>query len=301
MDIIIGSHVSFTKDKQLLGSTLEALKYGANTFMFYTGAPQNTRRERLDNNLIIQAYDLMKNNNIDVKNVVVHAPYIINLANKNNTENYSFAISFLKQEISRCEDLGISKIILHPGSHVGVGAEEGIRNIIEALNEVIDEHQSVFICLETMAGKGSECGSTFEEMKQIINGVKYNNKLLVCFDTCHLHDAGFDISRFDDIVESFDKIIGINRLGCIHINDSKNDRGVRKDRHENFGLGKIGFDSLIHVIYHPKLLSVPKILETPYVTEDGGTEKIFPPYKWEIKMIKEKKFDDQLLEHIRGL
>lgn len=301
MNLIIGSHVSFTKDKQLLGSVEEALRYGSNTFMFYTGAPQNTRREHIDNNLTIRAYDLMKSHNIDVRNVIVHAPYIINLANKMNADNYSFAISFLKQEISRCEDLGISKIVLHPGSHVGVGSEEGIKNIIAGLNEVIDEHQSVYICLETMAGKGSECGSTFTEIKQIIDGVRYNDKLLVCFDTCHLNDAGFDISNFDDIISDFDKIVGINRLGCIHVNDSRNDQGARKDRHENFGLGTIGFDSLMRVVYHPLLMNVPKILETPYVTEEGGKEKIFPPYKWEIKMIKEKIFDNDLLDHIRGI
>jgi deoxyribonuclease-4 len=301
MDLIIGSHVSFTKDKQLLGSVAEALSYGSNTFMFYTGAPQNTRRERLDINLTIKAYDLMAQNNIDAKNVVVHAPYIINLANKNNADNYSFAISFLKQEISRCETLGITKIILHPGSHVGVGKEEGIRNIIEALNEVISVEQSVYICLETMAGKGSECGNEFTDLKQIIDGVKYNDKVLVCLDTCHLNDAGYDISKFDDLLSQFDSIIGIKKIGCVHVNDSKNNRGDKKDRHENIGLGNIGFDNLLKVIYNEKLKGVPKILETPYVTKADDTDKVYPPFKWEIKMIKEKKFDDHLLDHIRGL
>lgn len=299
MNLIIGSHVSFTKSSQLLGSVEEALSYGANTFMFYTGAPQNTRREVIDTNLTIRAYNLMKSHNIDSKNVVVHAPYIINLANKNNTDNFSFAISFLKQEILRCEELGISKIIIHPGSHVGAGIENGISNIIAALNEVIDEHQSVYICLETMSGKGSECGSTLEEIKQIIEGVKYNDKLLVCLDTCHLHDSGYDISKFDDIIREFDNLIGLKKLGCIHINDSKNEQGEKKDRHENIGLGKIEFDNLLKVIYHPMLEGVPKILETPYVTEDGGKDKVYPPFKWEIKMIKEKQFDDHLLENIR--
>lgn len=300
MDLIIGSHVSFKKDNQLFGSVMEALEYGANTFMFYTGAPQNTKRERINNELTIKAYDLMKNNNIDVDNVIVHAPYLINLANKDNAINYAFAISFLKQEIDRCEELGIKKLVLHPGSHVGFGNEAGIKNIIDALNEVIDEKQNVFICLETMSGKGSECGSTFEEIKQIIDGVKYNEKLLVCFDTCHLHDSGYDISKIDDILKKFDNIIGLKRLGCIHVNDSKNERGVKKDRHENIGLGNIGFDNLIRVIYHPLLVNVPKILETPYVTDIDGTEKMFPPYKWEIKMIKERKYDEHLLEHIRN-
>lgn len=300
MGIIIGSHVSFTKDKQLLGCVEESLKYNANTFMFYTGAPQNTRRERINNNLTIQAYDLMKKEGIDIKNIVVHAPYIINLANKNNTDNFSFAISFLRQEIKRCEELGIKKIIVHPGSHVGVGINEGIQNIIEALNEVIDPNQSVFICLETMSGKGSECGSSFEEIKRIIDGVKYKDKVLVCLDTCHLHDAGYDISKIDNILKDFDDIIGLEKLGCVHINDSRNERGVKKDRHANIGLGNIGFTNLINVIYHHSLKNVPKILETPYVTESDGKDKLYPPFKWEIKMIQEKKFDDQLLEHIRN-
>jgi deoxyribonuclease-4 len=164
---------------------------------------------------------------------------------------------------------------------------------------VIDEPQSVYNCLETMSGKGSECGSTLEEIKQIIEGVKYNDKLLVCLDTCHLHDSGYDISKFDDIIREFDNLIGLKKLGCIHINDSKNEQGEKKDRHENIGLGKIEFDNLLKVIYHPMLEGVPKILETPYVTEDGGKDKVYPPFKWEIKMIKEKQFDDHLLENIR--
>lgn len=301
MDLIIGSHVSFTKDKQLLGSVEEALSYGANTFMFYTGAPQNTRRERLDTNLTIKAYDLMDRNNINAKNVIVHAPYIINLANKNNADNYSFAISFLKQEISRCETLGITKIVLHPGSHVGVGKEEGLKNIIDALNDVITKEQAVYICLETMAGKGSECGNDFNDLKTIIDGVKYNEKLLVCIDTCHLNDAGYDISKFDVLLDEFDSIIGVEKIGCVHVNDSKNDRGAKKDRHENIGLGTIGFDNLISVIYNKRLENVPKILETPYVSKENDQEKVYPPFKWEIKMIKDKKFDQHLLDHIRGL
>ncbi len=300
MSLIIGSHVHFTNDKQLLGSVKEAISYDANTFMFYTGAPQNTKRVTLDHDLTLKAYELMNEYNIDLKNIVVHAPYIINLANKQNIDNYIFSISFLKQEIKRCEELGITKLVLHPGSHVGVGSEEGINNIIAALNDIISEKQSVYICLESMAGKGSECGKSFEELKMIIDGLKYQDKVLVCLDTCHMNDAGYDLSRFEDLLDQFDKIIGLNKLGCIHINDSKNEVGMKKDRHENIGLGKIGFDNLIKIIYHPKLESVPKILETPYVAKENDQEKLFPPYKWEIKMIKERKFDSHLLEHIRG-
>ena len=299
MELTIGSHVSFKKEDQLLGSVKEALSYGSNAFMIYTGAPQNTRRDKINSTLTKEAKNLMEKNNIDIKNVVVHAPYLINLANANNADNYNFSISFLKQEISRCEELGINKIVLHPGSHVGAGVEVGIKNIINALNLVIREDQSVYICLETMSGKGSECGSSFEEIKEIIDGVKYNDKLLVCLDTCHMHDAGYDVSDFDKLMKDFDETIGLDKLGCIHVNDSKNERGIKKDRHANIGYGNIGFDNLINIIYHPLLKSVPKILETPYVAETEDGKKIYPPYEWEIKMIKEKKFDDNLLKNIR--
>lgn len=299
MKLTIGSHVSFKKEDQLLGSVREALSYGSNAFMIYTGAPQNTRRDKINSTLTKEAKNLMEKNNIDIKNVVVHAPYLINLANANNADNYNFSISFLKQEISRCEELGINKIVLHPGSHVGAGVEVGIENIINALNLVIREDQSVYICLETMSGKGSECGSSFEEIKEIIDGVKYNDKLLVCLDTCHMHDAGYDVSDFDKLMKEFDETIGLDKLGCIHVNDSKNERGIKKDRHANIGYGNIGFDNLINIIYHPLLKSVPKILETPYVAETEDGKKIYPPYEWEIKMIKEKKFDDNLLKNIR--
>lgn len=295
MGIIIGSHVSFKKDNQLLGCVKETLSYEANTFMFYTGTPQNTKREPLNDELTKMGQELMKENNIDINNVIVHAPYIVNLANKTN---YDFNVSFLKQEIDRCEKLGITKIVLHPGSHVGLGVDIGIQNIVDTLNEVIEENMSVFICLETMAGKGSECGSNFEEIKKIIDGVKYNNKLLVCFDTCHLNDAGYDITNFDNILDEFDRIIGLDKLGCIHVNDSKNERGMRKDRHSNFGLGNIGFDNLIKVIYNPRVLNIPKILETPYITDPNDDKKSYPPYKWEIKMIREKTFDEDLVNHV---
>lgn len=291
--------MSFTKNEQLYGSVKEAISYGSTAFMFYTGAPQNTKREKINVSLTIQAFNLMKENNIDPKNVVVHAPYIINLANKSNLDAYNFSISFLKQEIDRCEELGITKIVLHPGSHVGLGADIGIQNIIDALNEIITKEQTVYICLETMAGKGSECGSSFTQIKQIIDGVKYNDKLLVCLDTCHLNDSGYDISNFDNVLSEFDKIIGLEKIGCIHINDSKNEMGAKKDRHANIGFGNIGFEKLLNVIYHPLLDNVPKILETPYV-EDSNGNKIYPPYKYEIKMIRDKKFDNNLIEHIRG-
>ena len=292
MNLIIGSHVSFTKDKQMLGSVIEALKYGSNTFMFYTGAPQNTNRCDIDDNLTSLAHNLMVNENININDVVVHAPYIINLA---NDKNHDFSVDFLKQEISRVEKLGVSKLVLHPGSHVGLGIDTGIKNIIDSLNEILSEDTKVIVCLETMAGKGTELGISFEQLKTIIDGVKYNDKLGVCLDTCHINDAGYDLNNFDSILDEFDNIIGLDRLKVLHINDSKNDMGAKKDRHENIGYGTIGFANLISVIYHDKLKDVPKILETPYVDTEIGK---LAPYKEEIKMIRDKKFNANLVNDI---
>ena len=295
-DLIIGSHVSFNKNSELLGSVEEALSYNANTFMFYTGAPQNTMRLPLHDNFTKEALELMKNNNIDINNVVVHAPYIINLANKNNLD---FSISFLKQELRRVKELGVKILVLHPGSHVGVGVLEGIHNISFALNMVKEEAEGVFIALETMAGKGSEIASNFEEIKTIMNEVNY--PLYVCLDTCHINDAGYDLQNFDDVILEFDKVIGFDYLKCIHINDSKNEIGSHKDRHENIGYGTIGFDNLINIIYNERLNNIPKILETPYVDDViNKKNRAYPPYKFEISMIREKKFNENMLEDVRN-
>lgn len=297
-ELIIGSHVSFTKQEQLLGSVMETLKYGANTFMFYTGAPQNTARSLIDLELTAIAQKLMKESNIDINNVIIHAPYIINLA---NAQNFDFSVRFLKEEINRAEMLGITKVVLHPGSHVQQGEEVGIENIIRALNTAIDNETKVTICLETMAGKGTELGKTFEQLKTIIDGVKYQDKIGVCLDTCHINDSGYDLDDFDQILETFDQIIGIEKIKCVHVNDSKNPKSSHKDRHENIGLGTIGFSKLLKVIYHEKLESVPKILETPYVTASDNTkDKLYPPYKFEIEMIRNKKENPNLIEDIRN-
>lgn len=290
MELIIGSHVSFNKDKQMLLSVTEALSYKANTFMFYTGAPQNTKRVELDDNLTKEAFKLMNDNGIDINNVVVHAPYIINPA---NSKNRDFNISFLRQELSRVEKLGITKLVLHPGSHVGLGVDTGIYNIVDVLKNSIDDSMNVDICLETMAGKGSEIGRTFEEIKSIIDKVG-SNHIKVCLDTCHINDAGYNLSDFDKVLEYFDSIIGLDKLAVVHVNDSKNALGTHKDRHENIGLGYIGFDNLMSVIYHEKLKDVPKILETPYVGDDAK----YPPYLFEIEMIRNKKFNDNLINDI---
>lgn len=292
MNLIIGSHVSFNKNEQLLGSIKEALSYGSNAFMFYTGAPQNTIRVPLSSDLTISAHALMDKNGIDINNVIVHAPYIVNLANHNN---FDFNVSFLRQEIDRCIFLGIKKLVLHPGSHVNNGEETGLKTIVEALNASLDKDTDIIICLEMMSGKGSECGYSFKHMKYIIDNTIYSDKIMVCFDTCHMNDQGFDISKFDEILDEFDNIIGLSKLGCIHINDSKNECGVKKDRHETFGMGTIGFNNLIDVIYNKRVSDIPKILETPWIKCDSNS---YPPYKFEIEMIKNKKFNDNLINDI---
>lgn len=282
--LIIGSHVGFTKDKQLLGSLEEALSYGANTFMFYTGAPQNTARYPINDGLTLEALELMKKNNIDYSKVIVHAPYIINLANDSDPDKFKFSVNFLIQEVERCDMLGIKNMVLHPGSHVGLGESIGLHNIIRGLNQILDKGECN-IFLETMAGKGTELGRNIDEIKEIIDGVENKDRIGVCLDTCHLNDAGYDISDFDKYLDEFDKKIGLSLIKCIHINDSKNPLGSHKDRHENIGYGTIGFDNLIKVIYNDRLGDIPRILETPYVNEVA-------PYKYEIDNIRKKEFND---------
>ena len=298
MKLIIGSHVSYKNDTQLLGSVKEALSYNANTFMFYTGAPQNTNRGQIEDALTMEAYKLMKENNIDLEKVIVHAPYIVNLANFNN---FDFSVSFLINEVERCHTLGVKYLVLHPGSAVNTTREDAINNISKGLNLILDNNYDVTILLETMAGKGNEVGKTFEELKQIIDKVKYQDKIGVGLDTCHLNDAGYNLVDFNKLLDTFDNLVGVNKIKCIHINDSKNNINSHKDRHENIGFGTIGFDNLINIIYNKRLEEVPKILETPYVTkEDNSKEKIYPPYKYEIEMIRNKEFDKELINKIRN-
>lgn len=291
----IGSHVSMSGKDMLLGSSKEAVSYGANTFMIYTGAPQNTRRKKIEDLNIEAGRNHMELNGID--EIVVHAPYIINIGNSINPATFELGVSFLRSEIERTEAIGAKQIVLHPGAHVGEGTEAGIKKIIEGLNEVLTEDQQVQIALETMAGKGSECGKNFEELAMIIDGVNLSDKLSVCFDTCHTHDAGYNIVEdFDGVLNEFDKIIGIDRIKVLHINDSKNAVGMRKDRHENIGFGHIGFEALSYIVHHPQLDDIPKILETPFVGEDKKNK--MPPYFFEIEMLKNKTFDDNLLDKI---
>ncbi len=295
--LIIGSHTSYTKEEGLLGSVKEALSYGANTFMFYTGAPQNTIRTEINEEKTKEAHRLMKENNIT--NVIVHAPYIVNLANNKDSKKWNFSINFLKEEIERCKKLKMDKIVLHPGSHVGLGVDEAINNIASALN-IILKGNGPMILLETMAGKGTEVGATFEEISEIIEKVENKNRIMVCLDTCHVSDAGYNLNNFEEVLEEFENVIGLEKLKCIHINDSKNAIGSHKDRHENIGFGEIGFDNLIKIIYNDKLKDIPKILETPYISVDGGKDRTYPPYKFEIQMIKNKKMNNNLLEDIRA-
>lgn len=298
----IGSHVGCSGKDMLLGSVKEALSYNANCFMFYTGAPQNTRRREIDEFKKEEAFQLMLENNIDPSDIVVHAPYIINLANTVKEGTFELAIEFLEKEIQRVESLGFTQIVLHPGSHVKAGIEAGVNQIIKGLNMVLKPDQQVKIALETMSGKGTEVGSKFEEIKAIIDGVELNHLLSVCMDTCHISDAGYDLNDFDGILDEFDRIIGLDRLSCIHVNDSKNPRGAHKDRHENFGIGYLGFDNLIGVIYNERIKNIPKILETPYVTEDDDSKKrIYPPYLYEIDMINNKKYDEEFINTIRSV
>lgn len=298
--LLIGSHVSFKSADQLVGSVKEAVSYGSSCFMLYTGAPQNTKRCEINDELTNEALKIMKENNIDIKNVVVHAPYIINLANNEIKEKYDFSINFLKEEIKRVEKFGIEKLVLHPGSYTTLNLNTGIDNIINALNEIINPNQKVKICLETMAGKGTETCFKLEHIKRIFDGVKHSDKLMVCLDTCHLNDAGYNMNDFDRFLDEFNNVIGIDKIGCIHVNDSKNVISSHKDRHENIGFGTIGFNSLINIIYNGKLEKIPKILETPYVDSSEGKNRVYAPYKFEIDMIKNKKFNDNLYNDIRN-
>ncbi|MFP7169715.1 deoxyribonuclease IV [Terribacillus sp. 7520-G] len=293
--MIIGSHVSMSGKKMLLGSSEEAYSYGANAMMIYTGAPQNTRRKAIEELNIEAGRAHMKEHGIT--DIVVHAPYIINIGNTIKPETFELGVNFLRSEIERTEAIGAEQIVLHPGAHVGEGVPAAIQKIIEGLNEVLEKEQNVQIALETMAGKGSEVGSNFEELARIIDGVTYNDKLSICFDTCHTHDAGYDIvNDFDGVLDHFDRVIGLDRLKVIHVNDSKNERGARKDRHENIGFGHIGYDALRYIVHHDQLQHLPKILETPYVGEDKKNKKA--PYAHEIDMLMANSFNPNLKEHI---
>jgi deoxyribonuclease-4 len=296
--LLIGCHVSLSGKNQYLGSVQEALSYGANTFMIYTGAPQNTIRKPLEDMKIEEAKKLMQESNIDFNHVIVHAPYIVNLANP-SIEKREFAISFLSEEVRRTEALGSKIMVLHPGAHMNEGSIEGIKRIASSITSIISNtsESRVFIALEGMAGKGSEIGRTFQELKEILDLIDNKNRVGICLDTCHIHDAGYDIiNNFDTVLNQFEQIIGIDYLKVLHINDSKNEINSHKDRHENIGFGYIGFDALNNIVHHPLLKNLPKILETPYIKSTNNPILSYPPYKFEINMFITNKFNPNLYE-----
>ena len=295
----IGSHVSNNGLSMLYGSVQEAISYGANAFMIYTGAPQNTFRKKIEEMQIEKMHKAMKEHGMLLEDVVVHAPYIVNLAQPDPVKR-QFTIDFLTNEVKITTAIGAKSIVLHPGAHVGGGIEQGIILIAEGINKIIENTKGsdVVIALETMAGKGTEVGSRFEEIRAIMDLIKDQSRVSVCMDSCHINDAGYDIvNNYEGVLAEFDRIIGINRLRVIHVNDSKNELGARKDRHENLGFGKLGFETVIKFFYDERFASVPKILETPYVDDKEGTNS-YPPYKHEIKMIKEQLFNKNILEDI---
>jgi len=293
----IGSHVGMSGKKMLLGAVEEAISYEANALMIYTGAPQNTRRKPVEELNIEAGWDMMKKNDVD--EIIVHAPYIINLGNTVKPATFELATEFLAEEVRRSEALGAKTIVLHPGAHVGAGEEAGLLRIIEGLDMVLREDMKITIALETMAGKGTELGRSFEELAYIIDNVKRSDKLRVCFDTCHVHDAGYDIvNDFDSVMEEFDRIVGIDKITVFHINDSKNVVGAKKDRHENIGFGEIGWVPLEYIVHHTSYSHITKILETPYVpTLEDATKKL-APYKHEIAMLRSRVFDNDLRKKI---
>lgn len=291
-DILLGSHVSMNAPEFYLGSVKEALSYGSTTFMFYTGAPQNSFRKPLNELKINEGYQLLKEAGLDENKIVVHAPYIINLANQAKPDLYQLSQDLILKEIQRTSGFHAHILVLHPGAHVGQGNEEAIAALIKGLDAVLDKDGTdVKIALETMAGKGTEIGITFEQIHQIIAGSKHPERLGVCLDTCHINDAGYNVNNVDEVLQKFDEIIGLDKLLVVHVNDSKNEMGAHKDRHENIGYGTIGFQTLCAYVHHPLLVNVPKILETPYVNEK-------PPYKQEIKMLTSGQYQDNWRDNL---
>ena len=282
--LYLGSHVSLNSPDFYLGSVKEALSYGSNTFMFYTGAPQNNYRKPLSELKIQEGRQLIKEAGINENHLVVHAPYIINGANKARDDLFQLSIDVITNELRRTAGFGCKILVLHPGAHVSQGYDTAVSNLAECLDTVLsNDNTDVKIAIETMAGKGTEIGITFEQVRAIIDQCHYPERLGVCLDTCHISDAGYDVHDVDGVLKEFDRVIGLDRLLVVHINDSKNPRGAHKDRHENIGYGYIGYDTLYKYIHHPLLNGIPKILETPYINEK-------PPYKQEIEMLKDGKF-----------
>mgnify|MGYP003311517843 CR=1 FL=1 len=296
----IGSHVGNSGELMLKGSVLEALSYKANCFMVYMGAPQNTFRKPAHLMNITEFINIVEENNISLDDIIVHAPYIVNLGQV-DFEKHVFAVEFLSNEIRLMNRCNLKYMVLHPGAYTKATLEEGLNQIIKGVNKILDntKETGVVILLETMAGKGTECGKTFEEIAYIINNIVDKTRIGVCLDTCHIHDAGYDlVNEYEQVIKEFDDIVGLNYIKAIHVNDSKNIRGSHKDRHENIGFGYIGFQTLTKVIYDERFKDIPKILETPYIPSIKYSKESYPPYKEEIEMIKTKKHNNELKEII---
>lgn len=276
--IKLGSHVGMKSPDYLLGSVEEALSYDANTLMLYTGAPQNSFRVPIEQLKVNEARLRWTQAGYGMEDMIIHCPYIINLANTLKKETFDMGVEVLAREISRTEAIGASYMVLHPGSSLTGDLGESLELVSRGLNTVMTGCEKTVICLETMAGKGSEVGRTFEEIRRIINLVERKDHIGVCMDTCHINDAGYDVSDFDSVLDEFDRIVGLDYLKVMHINDSKNPQGAHKDRHANIGEGTIGLDNLRKVVRNPRLDNIPQILETPY--RDGKA-----PYKEEIRLL----------------
>jgi deoxyribonuclease-4 len=284
--ILIGSHISLKAPDYFLAGAEQAVSFHESSFMFYTGAPQNTRRLPTSIMKIEEGTSFCKEHGMDLSTIVVHAPYIINLSNSKNPDVYELGKRFLGSELTRVKDFGLSLLVLHPGSTLGASPEEGIETCASAINEVLENDDSgVTICLESMAGKGNELGRSLEEISEIVSRIKKQDRIGVCLDTCHLNDAGYDVSDIDSLVKKFDSLIGLDKLKVIHLNDSKNVMGAEKDRHENIGYGTIGFETLSRWAHEKRFSRIPKILETPMVGEKY-------PYKKEIEMLVSGKYVD---------
>jgi len=277
--IKLGSHVSMSAPEYVLGSVKEALGYNANALMLYTGAPQNSNRAPVEKLRIEEAKQLWLENGNEMKDMIVHAPYIINLANTVKPETFDMGVEVLGRELERSAAIGARYLVLHPGSYLTATLQEGIDSIIKGLNIVLSQHKNIIICLETMAGKGKEVGFRFEQIAQIIQGCEHPELLGVCLDSCHIWDSGYDLNDLDFVLKQFDEAIGLDKLYVIHVNDSKNELSARKDRHANIGDGFIGKENLIKLVHHPLLEGKTMILETPYIDKKA-------PYKEEIELLK---------------
>ena len=285
-ELFLGSHLSLSSPSYYLATVQKALSFGENCFMFYSGAPQNGIRLETSKMKIEEGRAYLLAHHFREDKIVVHAPYIINLANLVNPETRNYGEAFLVKELQRVEDFGLSLLVLHPGASLYFSHIEAINCLSNELNKVLEkDHSHVTICLETMAGKGSEIGSSFEELKAIRDGVKKKERIGFCLDTCHISDEGMDVNDIDGVLSSFDKLLGLSSLKVIHLNDSKNPRGSHKDRHENIGCGTIGFASLEKWAKDERLSSIPKIIETPMIAPD------IYPYPKEISMLRSGVYD----------